>query len=464
MNRRTVFLNILLIILLNQFAFLQSDSIVVENEVKLNFPDSLIFKLHIDSDVEIEKATLFYWSEGRSCQSGIAHKDMDFDPATDLELEWEWEFHRDSTIPPGVVIGWQWEITDILGHVTITDPKELDMQDQRHEWQEISEGGVTVQWYVGEKSFGEDVHRIALNSLEHVTNILGIEVEDDIRIIVYPSSDEVREAVKFTADWVGGVAFSNHKTMIIAGLPGQDEWLDVVITHEMTHLLMDMQTFNCLGNWLPRWFKEGMAEYAEGELMEPDLDLIREAYQEGNLPSLRLLVSSFSQDPAEAHLHYLVSNSVVDYLIQEYGSEKMGKLLNQIGAGLMIDPALEKIYGFDTYGLDSAWRKSFGFKAGLEINSEEPQVQTATPIPTLALYSSVVQATATATAAPTVKPEITPTPKPSPTSTSTPEVLPIENPDSSQENPKTNLGLIIPGFLFLTSVMAGLFIFFRRRI
>jgi hypothetical protein len=154
----------------------------------------------------------------------------------------------------------------------------------------------------------------------------------------------------------------------------------------------------------------------------------------------------------------------VDYLIQEYGSETMGQLLNQIGAGLMIDPALEKIYGFDTYGLDSAWRKSFGFKAGLEINSEEPQVQTATPIPTLALYSSVVQATATATAAPTVKPEITPTPKPSPTSTSTPEVLPIENPDSSQENPKTNLGLIIPGFLFLTSVMAGLFIFFRRRI
>jgi hypothetical protein len=173
MNRPTVFLNILLIILLNQFAYLQSDSIVVENEVQLNFPDSLIFKLHIDSDVEIEKATLFYWSEGRSCQSGIAHKDMDFDPATDLELEWEWEFHRDSTIPPGVVIGWQWEITDILGHVTITDPKELDMQDQRHEWQEISEGGVTVQWYVGEKSFGEDVHRIALNSLEHVTNILG---------------------------------------------------------------------------------------------------------------------------------------------------------------------------------------------------------------------------------------------------------------------------------------------------
>ena len=380
-----------------------------------------------------------------------------------MDLEWEWEFDRDSTIPPGVVVGWQWEITDNHGNLTLTETKRQTIQDQRYDWNQKSEDGVIIQWYVGDKSFGEDLHRIGLNSLDHVSNIMGIEVEDDIRITVYPSPDEVREAVKFTSEWVGGVAFSDHKVMIIAGLPGQDEWLNSVITHEMSHLLMESHTFNCLGNWLPRWFNEGMAEFAEGELRENDIDQIRDAYQNDDLPSLRSMVLSFSQDSEEAHLHYLVSHAVVEYLIEEYGSEKMGALLDQLGTGKMIDPALEVVYGFDTDGLESAWRRSFGFKAEEEIKSEEAQVQTATPIPTLALYSSVVQVNPTATSAPTDKPEITPTPLTSPEINSTPEVLPVENPGSHQENPKTNLGLIIPGFLIITSVIAGLFIFFRRR-
>lgn len=461
MGQITLLLTIL-ILSLNQAAFLQNNQVILENEVQLNFPDGLIFKLKIDSDVEVEKATLFYWSEGRSCQSGIAHKDMDFDPAAELDLKWEWEFNRDSTIPPGVVIGWQWEITDSFGNKTLTEIKNQVVQDQRFEWQEISKGGINVQWYEGDKSFGEDVHRIALNSLDHVSNIMGIEVEDDIRITLYPYTDEVQEAVKFTAEWTGGVSFPNHMVMMIAGLPGQEEWLNSIITHEISHILMDSHTFNCLGNWLPTWFSEGMADFAEGELGEDDYEQIRTAYQDGRLPSLRSLVGSFSQDPEEAHLDYMVSHAVVEYLIQKFGPEKMAELLDQLAAGHMIDPALEGAYGFDTDGLENAWRISYGFNTREEITSEEMSDQTNTPIPTLALYGSVVQPTATATTIPTDTPEFTPTPLPSPIIKLTPEVRTVENPVSGQKN--LNLGLIIPGLLILTSIIAGLYIFFRRRI
>jgi hypothetical protein len=464
MNKILLLLTFLLVFSLNLPSFLHSNSIIYENEAQLNYPDGLIFKLQVESNAVIEKVTLIYWTEERSCQSGTAHKDMDFDPAAELELEWEWEFHRDSTIPPGVVIEWQWEIIDSDGIVTITDPKQKVIQDQRHDWQEISRDGLTIQWYRGENSFGEDVHHIGLDSLDHVSKIMGIEVEDDIRIVIYPSPDEVREAVKFTADWVGGVAFPKHKVIIITGIPGQDEWFASVIPHEMSHLLLEAHTFNCLGNWLPNWFREGVAECAESEMDEDDSDRIRFAYRNDMLPSLRSLVLSFSQDSQQADLDYLVSKAVVDYLIQEYRAEKMGELLDQLGTGQMIDPALQEVYGFDTDGLDAAWRKSLGFEAGAEIESANKQDQTATPIPTFALYTSVVQATSTATVTPIQNNDNTATPIPGPTGTSTPRVISFEYPVSSQENPNTNLVLIVPGILFLTCLVAGIYIYLRRRI
>jgi len=320
-----------------------------------------------------------------------------------------------------------------------------------------------LQWLVGDDSFGSELHNIALDSLDHVKRLMGIEVQDNIWITVYPSSDEVQEAVKFSADWVGGVAFSNHNTMIISGKPGQEEWLSLVIPHELTHLLVDSHTFNCKGAWLPRWFSEGMADYAEDVLEQDEREQIREAYQSDSIPGLRSMIFSFSQDSEEAHLAYLVSQAAVEYLIQEFGSEKMGELLEQLGSGEMIDPALEAVYGLDTDRLDAAWREGYGFEVEDLVTPMESAQATDVPLPTLALWTSAVQMTATATIVPQDTPQSTNTPVPGTELPITPTNTPEEILVSDQEISGPNIGFIIAGSLLIIGILTGLIILMRRR-
>jgi hypothetical protein len=461
---RRKFSLLLVLILLTQTAFQESGLVILADEMLPNFPEGITFRLELESDKVIEKVTLIYSSDIRTCQSNTARKDIEFDPDTALSLEWEWDFSRAGTLPPGAGLEWQWEITDISGTTSLTEPKNVVLLDQRNDWQRISAGGITVEWYVGDGSFGAELHQIALESLNQVRSILGIVDNEEIWITVYPSPNEVQEAVKFTSEWAGGLAFPNHNTMIIAGLPGDVDWFNSVIPHELTHILIDNHTFNCQGAWMPTWFNEGMAYYSEYVMVQEDRDLLSEANQSNSIPRLSSLVIVFSQDSDEALLDYLVSSAAVEYLILEYGSEKMAELLEQLGSGEMIDPALEKIYGLDTDRLDVAWRKNFGFEVEDIVPDSEVSPATDTPLPTIALWTSAVQITATSTITPQQYLQLTSTPEVTAEPTITPTNFPEDNPLLNTANQSTNTTLVIVVIFFVILLLAGLIIVLRRRV
>lgn len=464
-NLKRPMLNLFLIlILLTQTAFQQSGLVIVADEMLPNFPEGLTFRLELESDEVIEKVTLIYSTDIRTCQSKTARKDIEFDPNTALSLEWEWDFSRAGTLPPGAVLEWRWEITDSSGKTSLTESKNVVLLDQRNDWQRISADGITVEWFVGDGSFGAELHQIALESLNHVRSILGIEDHEDIWITVYPSPSEVQEAVKFTSEWAGGLAFPNHNTMIIAGLPGDVDWFNSVIPHEMTHILLDSHTFNCQGSWMPKWFNEGMAYYSEYILVQEDRDFLGEANQSNTIPRLSSLVITFSQDSDDALLDYLVSSAAVEYLIQEYGSEKMAKLLEHMRSGKMIDPALEAVYGLDTDSLDAAWKRNFGFEVEDSIPAAETSPAADTPLPTLALWTSAVQMTATSTITPQQILQSTNTPAVVAEDSPTPTNLPEGNPISNNGNQNTNKALVIAGLLFVIILLTILIIVLRRRV
>ena len=141
----------------------------------------------------------------------------------------------------------------------------------------------------------------------------------------------------------------------------------------------------------------------------------------------------------------------------------MGELLEQLGSGEMIDPALEAVYGLDTDRLDAAWKEDFGFEVeGLVVPLESVQ-ETDEPLPTLALWTSAVQMTATATIAPQHTPQSTNTPVPRTELPITPTNTPEEISVSNQENPGNNIGLIIAGTLLIIGILTGVIILMRRR-
>lgn len=460
---RYLWYTLLMINLFCQTAFQPVGLVIISDVLLLNYPENLTFQLKLRSHRVIEKVTLIYSSEVRSCQGRTARKDLEFEPQTSLSLEWDWDFSRSSTLPPGAIVEWQWEITDDSGDTTITEPKSFVVQDQRYGWQQISGNDITVQWYVGDKEFGDELHRVSAQSLEHVEDILGIQFDEHIWITVYPDSEEVQDAVKFTSDWVGGLAFTHHNIIIIAGYPGQDEWLNSVIPHEIAHLLIDTQTFNCKGAWLPTWFDEGLAEYSEGSLDHADRDLIHEASRTSSIPRLRTLSGAFSQDSDRAYLDYIVSNAAVEFLIQEYGSEKMAGFLRHLHSGELFDKALENVYGMKTDELDTAWRQDFGLEVEPSNSKQQKLKITDSPQPTLALYTSAVQVSPTATIIPTHELQQTSRPEIIPEAAlSSPTIVSaVQVPEKTDSRIQAAL-ILLGSSIGLMLLAAFLFVYLRR--
>jgi hypothetical protein len=125
-----------------------------------------------------------------------------------------------------------------------------------------------------------------------------------------------------------------------------------MVTHQIT--------YSPYGYVLPTWLDEGLAMYAEGK-PDPYLESVLEkAIEQNNLISVRSLASPFSAIPEEAYLSYGESHSIVAFLIQNYGSEKMLQLLNLFKDGRTYDEALVQVYGFDEDGLDTLWQQYIG--------------------------------------------------------------------------------------------------------
>jgi hypothetical protein len=159
----------------------------------------------------------------------------------------------------------------------------------------------------------------------------------------------------FPQEWVGGVAYTRDNAIAI-GISDQNmDWGKRAIVHELAHLVTHQMTSNPYSS-IPTWLNEGISMYAEGEMEAYYVGYLSQAVNNDSLISVRSLASPFSTDSAKSYLSYAQSLSLVEFLIQEYGQQKMQALLNVFKQGSGYDEALLSVYGFDMDGLDALWR------------------------------------------------------------------------------------------------------------
>ncbi len=412
------FLVNLLCFRLVHIGYTQSPLIVLREHVTNSFPDSITFQVDAQSSSNIEKATLIYGTNGRSCQTGGSRQTLDFEPRTAVSLDWEWELKRSGSLPPGTTIWWQWELEDAAGNQQLTERQERSIEDERFSWKTISDKGITVNWRRGDDLFGREILNTADTALDRLSDSMGISRPDTIGLWIYPTAEDVQDALVYSSEWAGGVAFPDYGITIIGVAPGEETWQNRVIPHELAHLVVGVRTFNCRGVHLPTWLNEGLARYAEDNVAQTELEQLEEALANGRLPALRSLAGGFSAYGGSAALSYTQSHRVVQFLIEEFGAEQMSELLLTMQSGLQIDDALEQVYGFDTDGLDAEWRGTTGY-AATPTSAADVLAAQATPTiaPTLALINPLANSasptplpvTETAVSTPTPGKTVTPT-------------------------------------------------------
>jgi hypothetical protein len=434
------------------------------NKAQINFPDAITFSIDLQSDANIKDAVLEYGVDELTCGKLVAKGFADFKPAKSVKAEWTWEMKQSGSLPTGSKIWWRWNITDEAGKNQVTDTQTITWIDSIHPWKTLSSSSINLHWYQGDNAYGTDLLKNADSSIVALDKQIGLKPDGKVDLYIYASADDMNKTVFYQPDWTGGIAFPEYNIVLI-GIPADEMvWGRHTETHELTHVLVGHLAFSCLGS-VPNWLNEGLAMYSEGNWDTNSQAQLKYAIGKDQVFSVRSLASAFPEDADKAGLAYVQSQSIVAFLVEKFSQDKMTTLLKTLRDGTSIDPALQKVYGFDQDGLEDAWRANVGAPPRTAAKTAPTPETSPTPVPTIVPISGVpVDATSGPSGEPTSAAASLSTPTPAPGSTyiSTPQVMH----DLIDPQPYINIAGIICGgltCLLLIVVIVSVILWSRRQ-
>lgn len=350
------------------------------NTAQNQFPDGIRFTLFMASDSDITEVRLHYrilpggvsasvipsCSGGTSCNVLVGST-------------------RDSYMVPGAEVLYSWELSDSSGAQVTTEEQMVTYDDTRFEWLELTEGNLTVHYYFGDEESQRTVLRVAQETIERFEQLERTTVDFPVKIWVYRTSGEMAPAV---ASRRGAGPDDSVRTLGEVGaddtaLVSRDTDFLNIVRHELAHVVTGAATKSHLAD-LPTWINEGLSTYAQNDLLQSEADALDLAIRRDAVLPITSLGAAARGSAGDVSIFYAQSGSIIEFMIDVLGAEKFGDFLDALAEDT-VDGALMTVYGFDTLGLENAWREAVGLPqveagAGSSSNSE--------PRPTLVPFGS----------------------------------------------------------------------------
>ena len=204
-----------------------------------------------------------------------------------------------------------------------------------------------------------------------------------------------------------GQAFGDQDVVLVLGNGRRAKG---TISHELTHVLVHRATEGTPLS-VPLWLNEGLAEF--GNI---DQGISYDRYLEWAIDTNRTTpfesLTVFPGDPNLTLVAYGQSRSLIEFMIDKWGREKMVELMSGYNGGLRFEAALVATYGVGTRGLDEMWRESVGAEPLPDRSVRDATTTTATPEPTIVpLAPMTLAGVAASGAASSTEPTAEPTPQ-----------------------------------------------------
>ena len=354
---RTIFSFIILLLVAPVTAAPHPAIQVISQSVESHFPDDLTFTLQVRSNAgNITGATLHYhvgWDEAKRLG-----RPEPFTPAAEVTLTHIWDT-RGETVPPFIEVTTYWHITDSAGNEFTTAPVRTEYTDHTHDWQSLGNEQVIVYWYDQPADFGTALFEAAAEGYDHVSSITGITTERPARVVIYNNQRDfsVFYAPHSFQDWIGGQTFAG----ITVQWGTNQDWLAYdVVPHELAHVFYN-EVF--LHTWVrvPTWFNEGIAVYNERTDHSHEINLVTEAAANDELIPLRHIGTQASGLAHDAiHLWYAETYSLVAFIADAYGEEKLGEVILTLADNHPMEETLQLTLGMDLIEFEMAWREWLG--------------------------------------------------------------------------------------------------------
>jgi hypothetical protein len=135
--------------------------------------------------------------------------------------------------------------------------------------------------------------------------------------------------------------------------------LETTMKHELCHLLLHHHIRNDL---LSKWLDEGVCQWASNGMaeiiMDRNISFLEEAVLAGRLLSFQGLAGQFPGDERGLILAYEQSRSIVNYMSEVYGNEKLLLVLNRLRDSKTLSEAVRETLGVSFAELEGGWRLS----------------------------------------------------------------------------------------------------------
>ncbi len=350
------------------------------------FPDGIEFVLEAQASPPIKNITLSYnINTGNTPVDGYDRPK--FEPGSSVKASHMLE-KRKTYIPPGTEVTYKWTIEDESGSKLETQPVTFTYEDPRFNWRSISDGGVILYWYDWHAQ-SEDIAKQALaeavGSIKRLSGQLGITYSRPMKIFSYASKRDMDPVLQPRSEGFSQeiVTLGQRTTAEIMLLLLNHFEYKETIAHEVSHMVIHQFAEGPFSN-LPAWLDEGLAMNAEKNVPASYLTELKKGVDRDQLISLQSL-GGYAGEPRDVMLFYGESYSIVKYLVDNHGQEKMKELLLTLKTGALINEALKQVYGLDVEGLDAQWRNSLGLEPRVVPKGSGATVLT---IPTIVPFGS----------------------------------------------------------------------------
>lgn len=232
-------------------------------------------------------------------------------------------------------------------------------EDTRFEWQQLETEMVSLSWSEGGTDFGTVLQNATEESLAAALGILPVKIPAKLRLVVYPSSQDMQSAVQLTASpWAAGHTNPDLGLILISVPPGPDARAEMErqIPHELMHIL-EYQVAGTSYNQIPVWLLEGLASSAELYPNPEYQRVLDKAVDEDALLPMGVLCEDFPRDLSGALLAYAQSNSFVRFLTENFGSRDTLTLLNLYADGLSCEVGVQAAFGSNLAQLETQWQQ-----------------------------------------------------------------------------------------------------------
>lgn len=170
----------------------------------------------------------------------------------------------------------------------------------------------------------------AEKSLDEVSGAFGIVPRHTVEIILADTDERFNELTRGRLpEWSAAAALGNGR-IVISPLKGNTHFVNRIITHEIVHIMIDDASG---GQFVPRWFHEGCAQYFSGEWRIRDRFYLTWHTVFGNLMRFQDIQDVFTSGLAGAGLAYDQSMLAIRHLTGLHGRQVLSAIMNGLARG-----------------------------------------------------------------------------------------------------------------------------------